>query len=74
MIIESILISSGAVAAKEAVDRAKKRRADAADRATWLHAIQTSQSINAQLSAARRAMVNEVRRHNGVAQIKDGAQ
>ena len=74
MIIESILISSAVVAGREAVVKLRQRRADTAARAAWLEAIQTSQSVNAQLSAARKAMVNEVRRYQGVAQYKDGAQ
>lgn len=74
MIVESIIISSAVVAGREVMVKRQKRRADLAARAMWLEAIQSSQSINAQLSAARKEMVDEVRRHQGVVRYQEEGQ
>jgi hypothetical protein len=74
VIVESVIISSAVVAGREAMIKRRKRQADLAARTTWLEAIQTSQSINAQLSAARKAMVDEVRRHQGVVRYQEEVQ
>lgn len=62
MIIESLIIGSAVVGAHEAVTARRHKRREAESRELWFHAIQSSQEISKQLSAARQAMVNEVRR------------
>ena len=62
MIIETALVGATVIAIRGGVLAARERRAEANSRATWLEAIQTSRSINDQLSTARKAMVDEVRR------------
>ena len=62
MIIESLIIGSAVVGVHEAVTARRHKRREAQSRELWFHAIQSSQEITKQLSAARQAMVNEVRR------------
>lgn len=74
MIVETIIITSAIIAGREAYLKARKMRAETKTRETWLQAIQTSQEINSRLSAARQAMVDEVRRHQGISQYKRGGR
>ena len=68
MILETALAGAAVIAIRGGVLAARERRAEAHARTTWLEAIQTSRSINDQLSTARKAMVDEVHRQRRVAQ------
>ena len=62
MIIESLIFGTAVVGAHEAMTARRHKRREAEGRELWFHAIQSSQEITKQLSAARQAMVDEVRR------------
>ena len=67
MLIETVVLSAGAIAIRKGVVAARQRRAEAQARASWLQALYTSREISDQLSGARKAMVDEVRRQRRVA-------
>lgn len=77
MFIESLLLGAGAAAAAGCHRVVKEHRARQVKRAaaeTWFRTIVGSQEIQAKASGARRAMVEEVRRHQGISQYRGGGQ
>jgi len=77
MLIESLLLGAGVAAAAaghRAVQEHRARQVERATAETWFRTIVGSQEIQAKASSARQAMVDEVRRHQGISQYKGGGR
>ena len=77
MIVETLVVGAavGAVAAgRQALHEHRQRRTERQLAELQFRALMTNQEIQAKASAARRAMVEEVRRHSGVSQMRGGGQ
>ena len=77
MLIESVVLGAGAVAAAaghRAIQEHRARQVERAAAETWFQTIIASQEIQAKASRARQAMVEEVRQHHGVRQYQGGGQ
>jgi len=77
MLIESLLLGAAvAVAATghRAVQEHRARQVERATAETWFRTIVGSQEIQSKASAARQAMVDEVRRHQGISQYHGGGR
>jgi hypothetical protein len=75
MLIESLLLGAGvavAAAGHRVVEEHRARQVERATAETWFRTIVGSQEIQAKASGARQAMVDEVRRHQGISQYKGG--
>jgi len=77
MLIESLLLGAGvavAAAGHRALQEHRARQVERATAETWFRTIVGSQEIQSKASSARQAMVDEVRRHQGVSQYRGGGR
>lgn len=75
MIIESLVVGAavGAFSAgRQALGRHRQHKTEQQLAELQFRTLLTSQEVQAKASAARRAMVDEVRRHGGISRIRGG--
>ncbi len=77
MIIESLVLGAGAAvvsAGHRAVQEHRRQRTERELAEMQFRMLLTSQQVHAKASAARKAMVEEVRRHQDIGQYRGGGQ